>query len=90
MTLATPQLDPASHEGARPVLSVRDLKVTFPSEAGPVQAVRGVGFDLMPGRTLCVVGESGSGKSATAMGIMGLLPPSAGLSGRVLLEGQDL
>ncbi|MBY8864363.1 dipeptide ABC transporter ATP-binding protein [Streptomyces sennicomposti] len=90
MTLATPQLDPASHEGARPVLSVRDLRVTFPSEAGPVQAVRGVGFDLMPGRTLCVVGESGSGKSATAMGIMGLLPPSAGLSGRVLLEGQDL
>ncbi|EFF88600.1 peptide ABC transporter, ATP-binding protein [Streptomyces sp. e14] len=90
MTLATPQLDPASHEGARPVLSVRDLRVTFPSEAGPVQAVRGVGFDLMPGRTLCVVGESGSGKSATAMGIMGLLPPSAGLSGQVLLEGQDL
>ncbi|WP_406456835.1 ABC transporter ATP-binding protein [Streptomyces sp. NBC_00876] len=73
-----------------PVLSVRDLRVSFPSEAGPVEAVRGVGFDLLPGRTLGIVGESGSGKSATAMGIMGLLPPSADLSGQVLLGGRDL
>ncbi|GAA5053750.1 ABC transporter ATP-binding protein [Streptomyces similanensis] len=90
MTLATPLLDPAPGKDGRPVLSVRDLHITFPSEAGPVRAVRGVGFDLLPGRTLCVVGESGSGKSATALGVMGLLPPSAEVRGQVLLDGQDL
>ncbi|AKJ08700.1 peptide ABC transporter ATP-binding protein [Streptomyces incarnatus] len=90
MTLATPLPTPAPSTGADPVLSVRDLRISFPSEAGAVEAVRGVGFDLLPGRTLCIVGESGSGKSATAMGIMGLLPPSADLRGQVLLGGQDL
>ncbi|WP_078880739.1 dipeptide ABC transporter ATP-binding protein [Kitasatospora purpeofusca] len=73
-----------------PVLSVRDLRVSFPSEQGPVQAVRGVDFDLLPGRTLGIVGESGSGKSATALALMGLLPPAAHLEGRILLGGRDL
>ncbi|MDI5967897.1 ABC transporter ATP-binding protein [Streptomyces sp. SL13] len=77
-------------DGPRPVLSVRDLRISFPSEAGPVEAVRGVSFDLLPGRTLGIVGESGSGKSATATGVMGLLPPSARLDGQVLLNGRDL
>ncbi|MFE6662616.1 dipeptide ABC transporter ATP-binding protein [Streptomyces sp. NPDC057697] len=89
MTLTTPAAAPARTD-ATPVLSVRDLRITFPSEAGPVEAVRGVGFDLLPGRTLGIVGESGSGKSATAMAVMGLLPPSAELRGRVLLGGRDL
>ncbi|QCX80630.1 Oligopeptide transport ATP-binding protein OppD [Streptomyces sp. YIM 121038] len=90
MTLTTPLRDGVSATGATPVLSVRDLRVSFPSEAGRVEAVRGVSFDLLPGRTLGIVGESGSGKSATAMGIMGLLPPTADLRGQVLLGGQDL
>lgn len=91
MTLATTtSTAPLPADAGTPVLSVRDLRVTFPSEAGPVEAVRGVGFDLLPGRTLGIVGESGSGKSATAMGIMGLLPPSADLRGQVLLGGRDL
>ncbi|MCF3961705.1 dipeptide ABC transporter ATP-binding protein [Streptomyces fuscigenes] len=77
-------------ETAAPVLSVRDLRISFPSEAGTVEAVRGISFDLLPGRTLGIVGESGSGKSATAMGIMGLLPPSATAGGSVLLGGRDL
>ncbi|MFE3685001.1 dipeptide ABC transporter ATP-binding protein [Streptomyces sp. NPDC059095] len=90
MTLTTTRTDPAPPTGTAPVLSVRDLRISFPSEAGPVEAVRGVGFDLLPGRTLGIVGESGSGKSATALGIMGLLPPSATMSGEVLLGGRDL
>ncbi|MEU4274594.1 ABC transporter ATP-binding protein [Streptomyces tanashiensis] len=81
---------PSRGTGQSPVLSVRDLRISFPSEAGPVAAVRGISFDVLPGRTLGIVGESGSGKSATAMGVMGLLPPTARMSGRVLLGGRDL
>ncbi|MGW2840826.1 dipeptide ABC transporter ATP-binding protein [Streptomyces sp. NPDC001493] len=90
MTLTTPLPGPVPPTAATPVLSVRDLRISFPSEAGRVEAVRGVGFDLLPGRTLGIVGESGSGKSATAMGIMGLLPPTAELRGQVLLGGRNL
>ncbi|MEU7581688.1 ABC transporter ATP-binding protein [Streptomyces sp. NPDC041068] len=91
MTLTTPLHDhPVSPADATSVLSVRDLRISFPSESGTVEAVRGVSFDLLPGRTLGIVGESGSGKSATAMGVMGLLPPTAELRGQVLLGGQDL
>ncbi|MEV5656710.1 ABC transporter ATP-binding protein [Streptomyces sp. NPDC052291] len=92
MTLATtlPAGRPPGDDAIAPVLSVRDLHITFPSESGPVEAVRGIGFDLLPGRTLGIVGESGSGKSATAMGIMGLLPPTAATGGQVLLGGRDL
>jgi peptide/nickel transport system ATP-binding protein len=75
---------------SRPVLSVRDLEVSFPSEAGRVQAVRGVDFDLFPGQTLGIVGESGSGKSVTSMAVMGLLPDHAAISGSVALEDREL
>ncbi|MFE7588816.1 dipeptide ABC transporter ATP-binding protein [Kitasatospora sp. NPDC057512] len=94
MTLApaprTGSTNPAGPAGPAPVLSVRGLRVSFPSEAGPVEAVRGVDFDLLPGRTLGIVGESGSGKSATALAVMGLLPPTARIGGRILLGGRDL
>ncbi|MEU3520050.1 ABC transporter ATP-binding protein [Streptomyces sp. NPDC006654] len=91
MTLTAPGTHPQAEPATpTPVLSVRDLNVSFPSEAGPVRAVRDVSFDVHAGRTLGIVGESGSGKSATAMGIMGLLPGSASVSGRVLLGGRDL
>ncbi|WP_297187867.1 ABC transporter ATP-binding protein [uncultured Corynebacterium sp.] len=73
-----------------PILQVRDLHVSFPSEAGQVDAVRGVNFDLYPGRTLGIVGESGSGKSVTSLAVMGLLPDYAGVTGSVKLGGEEL
>lgn len=78
------------HSPSDAVLSVRDLNVTFNSENGSVHAVRGVDFDLMPGKTLGIVGESGSGKSVTSLAIMGLLPPTADISGSVRLKGKEL
>ena len=72
-----------------PLLSVRNLAVSFPSEAGRVDAVRGVDFDLHPGRTLAIVGESGSGKSVTSMAVMGLLPDYASVTGSIALDGRE-
>ncbi|GAA1251701.1 peptide/nickel transport system ATP-binding protein [Microbacterium phyllosphaerae] len=72
------------------VLSVRDLKVSFPSEAGRVDAVRGVSFDLEEGKTLGIVGESGSGKSVTSLAIMGLLDDNAKVTGSIVYDGQEL
>lgn len=72
-------------------LSVNDLKISFRTDAGKVQAVRDISFDLYKGETLAIVGESGSGKSVTSKAIMGI---SAGNSiyegGEILYDGQDL
>ena len=72
------------------VLSVRDLHVTFPSEAGPVRAVRGLSFDLVAGETMAIVGESGSGKSVTSLAVMGLHPPTTRIEGSIKLHGEEL
>ena len=72
------------------VLSVKDLTVTFPSDDGPVQAVRGVSYDLHAGEVLGIVGESGSGKSVSSMAVMGLLPRTARITGSVLFRGREL
>ena len=73
----------------QPVLSVRDLRVTFRTVVGPVPAVRGVSFDLRPGKTLALVGESGSGKSVSAYSILRLLPNNARVDGgTITLSGE--
>ena len=73
-----------------PVMSVRDLRVSFNTEAGRVDAVRGASFDLWGGRTLAIVGESGSGKSVTALSLIGLLDDNAYVTGSVKLRGEEL
>ncbi|MFJ9541198.1 ABC transporter ATP-binding protein [Streptomyces sp. NPDC101225] len=72
------------------VLEVENLGVEFPTEDGPVRAVRGVGYRLDRGDSLGIVGESGSGKSVTALAVMGLLPATARVRGSVRFEGTEL
>ncbi len=74
-----------------PVLQVEDLHVWFDLEGGrELHAVQGVGFELGSGDRLGLVGESGCGKTTAILALMGLLPPSASVSGSVLLEGEDI
>lgn len=55
------------------ILRIRDLSISFKTESGHVNAIRGVNMDLYKGETLAIVGESGSGKSVTTKAIMGIL-----------------
>ena len=73
------------------LLSVQDLHTSFFTEAGEVQAVNGVTFNLDPGEILGIVGESGSGKSVTAYSIMRILADTGRIvGGRILYKGEDL
>ncbi len=73
-----------------PLLEVEDLHVRLQTQRGPADAVRGVDLSLERGQTLGIVGESGSGKSITVQSLMGLLPETAEVSGRIRFDGQDL
>lgn len=73
-----------------PVLRVQDLTVRFTRRNTDVAAVNGVDFSLQAGETLTILGESGSGKSVSLKALMGLLPPYAGVSGKVWLNNQEI
>ncbi len=72
-------------------LEVKNLRISFRTDSGKVQAVRDISFDLQKGRTLAIVGESGSGKSVTSRAIMGILAGNAIVDGgEILYDGKDL
>ena len=73
------------------LLQIEDLNVWFDlPDGGELHAVQGVSVGIEPGERLGLVGESGCGKTTTVLALMGLLPPSASASGRVLFEGKDV
>ena len=76
-------------EGA-PLLRVERLAVTFFTPRGTVRAVRDAGLEVRRGELVGVVGESGCGKSTTAFAVMGYLPGTAHLEGRILFDGRDV
>ncbi|MEJ5998288.1 dipeptide/oligopeptide/nickel ABC transporter permease/ATP-binding protein [Corynebacterium sp. H130] len=76
-----------SHE---PLIEVKDLCIAFPEAHGDVNIVDHVSFTVAPGEAMGLVGESGCGKSLIAMCIMGLLPPTARISGEILFDGKNL
>jgi peptide/nickel transport system ATP-binding protein len=79
--------EPRHEVHGRPLLQVVDLVKTYPGQSGPVQAVRGISFEIKAGQSLGLVGESGSGKSTTSEMIVRLQDPT---SGNILFDGQDI
>ncbi len=72
---------------AQKALEVKDLRISFRTSNGKVQAVRDISFDLYRGETLAIVGESGSGKSVTSRAVMGILAGNAIVEGGKILYG---
>ena len=72
-------------------ISVKNLRISFRTSNGKVQAVRDISFDLYKGETLAIVGESGSGKSVTSKAIMGISAGNAIVeNGKILYGDKDL
>ena len=91
MTAEPAQMAPDSRAESRSFLSVRDLRVHFPTGDGLVKSVDGLTFDVERGKVLGIVGESGSGKSVTSQAIMGLHKGSrAKITGEIWFDGQEL
>ena len=70
-----------------PLLSLRDLSVSYPTASGLLHAVDGVNLDLAPGEFLGIVGESGSGKTQLLLSMLGLNSANARLGGSIRLRG---
>ena len=73
------------------ILSIKNLDITFRTNAGDIHAIRGIDFDLPEGKTVALVGESGSGKSVTMKAVVGLLDSNSIVnSGNIFYNGEDL
>jgi len=77
-------------DSQRNLIEIRNLSVTFPSEAGIVRAVRDVSLDIRAGEVLGIVGESGSGKTVMSLSMIGLLAESASITGSISYNGVNL
>ncbi|MFN3987656.1 MAG: ABC transporter ATP-binding protein [Rhodocyclaceae bacterium] len=78
-------------DAAAPLLSVRNLRIEFPTRRGTLVAIDDVSFDVAKGEVLGMVGESGAGKSLTGAAIIGLLePPGRVAAGQILLHGEPI
>jgi oligopeptide/dipeptide ABC transporter ATP-binding protein len=73
-----------------PLLEIENLQVSFTRSGRRLTAVHGLSYELHPGRTLAIIGESGSGKSVSSRALMGLLPPTAQVSGSIVFDGRQL
>ncbi|MBD8726510.1 ABC transporter ATP-binding protein [Frigoribacterium sp. CFBP 13707] len=90
-TSTRPEGASGASTSAAPLLEIKGLKIGFKTQAGYVDAVRGVDLTLRQGESLAIVGESGSGKSTTATSIIDLLPGTGTVTGgQILFEGRDL
>ena len=77
-------------EDRKKVLSIRDLNISFKTDSGNVNAIRGVNLDLFKGETIAIVGESGSGKSVTTKAVMGILAGNGSIdSGTIIYNWND-
>jgi peptide/nickel transport system ATP-binding protein len=72
------------------VLELRDVRVTYSTQGGPVPAVRGVDLTVERGQVVGLAGESGCGKSTIAAAILRLLPKDAVVEGEILLDGENI
>src|ERR1700678_2725140 len=77
-----------TEEASGPLLSVRDLRVSFRLDEGVVRAVDGVSFDVFPSQVVGIVGESGCGKSVTMRAVLQLIDPPGRVTGGEILYRQ--
>jgi oligopeptide/dipeptide ABC transporter ATP-binding protein len=80
----------APGQASEPLLTVSDLRVVFTRGDRRIHAVNGLSYDLHAGRMLAIIGESGSGKSVSSRALLGMLPPSADVSGSAKITGTEL
>src|SRR5215475_8622119 len=91
MQSSTPESDRASAAAGTPLLEVRDLSVSFRTQAGLVRAVSGVSFEIDSQEIVGVVGESGCGKTVTLLSVVGLInDPNAVIGGSIKYRGREL
>jgi oligopeptide/dipeptide ABC transporter ATP-binding protein len=90
VTIDLPVDDTKRESDPDALLVVDNLSVSFPTDDGIVNAVRGISYTVQSGEAMGIVGESGSGKSVSSMAVMGLLPKNARITGSIRFRGQEM